>query len=168
MSGRTCPKRVGAPLFALALAVAAAVAVESGGGSAVAHAGGCGLAALPTVEGGGSLAGTLLVRRRCAHPGERLTIAVKNVGRSAMVHGVCARIQRPSDRGWRDTAFSRNQVCIQIAAITRPGQTNRIRSIRLPRRLGPGRMRALLVVNVKTTTQPRRIGLEAIFRLVRR
>jgi hypothetical protein len=152
----------------LALAAATAVGGVAGGGSASAHEGGCGLAPLPTIERGGPLAGTLLAKPGCAHPGERLRISVRNAGRSAMVHGVCARLQRPSDRGWRDTALTRNQVCIQIAAITRPGETTRIQSIELPQPFRFGRLRALLVVNEKTTTDPRRVGLEAIFRVIPR
>jgi hypothetical protein len=164
VSRRTCARRLGAALLALGLAVALPAA--GGGGSVLARSGGCGLAAQPTIEGGGSLAGTLVVRPRCASPGDRVAIAVKNVGESAMVHGVCARIQRPSDLGWRDTAFTRNQVCIEIAAITRPGETTRIQSVELPQRLGPGRFRALLVVNEKGTSYPRTLGLQAIFRVV--
>jgi hypothetical protein len=151
-----------------ALAAVAVVVGVVGGGPASAHEGGCGLAPLPTTERSGSLAGTLLARPRCAHPGERLRITVKNRGDSAMVHGVCARLQRPSERGWRDTALTRNQVCIQIAAITRPGQGSQIQSIELPRALRPGRLRALLVVSEKAATDPRRLGLESIFRVVPR
>jgi hypothetical protein len=85
----------------------------------------------PNIERNGSLAGTLLVRPRCAHRGARLAIAARNLGEVAMVHGVCARVQRPSDGSWRDAAFIRNQVCIQIAAITRTGE-NQIRSLTYP------------------------------------
>ena len=152
----------------VALGVAAPDPHAAGGESQAGERSWSGMAQHSTIERSGSLAGTLVVRPRCATPGDRVTIAVRNVGDSAMVHGVCTRLQRPSDRGWRETALTRNQVCIQIAAITRPGETNRIQSIQFPQRLRPGRLRALLVVTEKTTTDPRRVGLEAIFRAVRR
>jgi hypothetical protein len=155
---------VGAALLGLA----PLAAVTAGGGAVMAQEPDCGVSPTATIERGGSLAGTLIVKPRCAHPGGQVTIAVRNLGDSAMVHGVCARIQRRSDGGWRDTPWTRNQVCIQIAAITPAGETNPIQSITLPRRLTPGRFRAVLVVSGKGAADPRALGLQGIFRVVRR
>jgi hypothetical protein len=134
-----------------------------------ARTGHCPVAQDPTIERNGELAGTLIVRPRCARPGEELAVSARNSGRRTMEHGACAGVQRHTRSGWRDASeevFGGPPVCIALLVVTEPGSSSSLSPIRLPRDIRPGLFRAVHTVYTSIRGQRHGLLLDAIFRVL--
>ena len=117
----------------------------------------------------GKLAGRLVITPSAAKPGDRLQVAVQNVGTITISYGLEQRVQRRVDGRWRNAAkqiYGTSQPGFRLIAYSvEPGKRSRPRAdrITLPDGLDRGTYRIRKRVNAGPTDLDTNATLKATF-----